>query len=128
MFLCHKSQYRNSRFRSNGRIPFRDCKTQNLTIAEQLSIGVRFLISCRHIDDSFAIHHGPVYQKLNFDDVLNAVYAFLDSHPTETVIMSVKEEYNASNTTRSFEKTFDAYVQKNPSKWDLGNNILNWET
>ena len=34
-----------------------------------------------------------------------------------------KEEYNASNTTRSFEKTFDAYVQKNPSKWDLGNNI-----
>ncbi|MCT3896971.1 phosphatidylinositol-specific phospholipase C [Elizabethkingia anophelis] len=104
--------------------PSGTAKTQNLTIAEQLSIGVRFLdIRCRHIDDSFAIHHGPVYQKLNFDDVLNAVYAFLDSHPTETVIMSVKEEYNASNTTRSFEKTFDAYVQKNPSKWDLGNNI-----
>ena len=57
--------------------PSGTAKTQNLTIAEQLSIGVRFLdIRCRHIDDSFAIHHGPVYQKLNFDDVLNAVYAF----------------------------------------------------
>lgn len=99
-------------------------KTQNLTIAEQLNAGVRFLdIRCRHIDDSFAIHHGPIYQNLNFDDVLNACYAFLDSHPSETIIMSVKEEYDASNTTRSFEKTFDSYIQKNPSKWNLGTNI-----
>jgi 1-phosphatidylinositol phosphodiesterase len=37
--------------------------------------------------------------------------------------MSVKEEYDASNTTRSFEQTFDSYVQKNPTKWDLGANI-----
>lgn len=101
-------------------------KTQNLTISEQLNAGVRFLdVRCRHIDNSFAIHHGAIYQNLNFDDVLNACYAFLDSHPTETIIMSVKEEYNASNTTRTFEKTFDSYVQKNPSKWDLGTNIPN---
>lgn len=99
-------------------------KTQNLTISEQLNAGVRFLdIRCRHIDNSFAIHHGPIYQNLNFDDVLNACYSFLESHPSETIIMSVKEEYNASNTSRSFEKTFDSYVQKNPSKWDLGTNI-----
>lgn len=99
-------------------------KTQNLTIAEQLNAGVRFLdIRCRHIDNSFAIHHGAIYQNLNFDDVLTACYAFLESHPTETIIMSVKEEYNASNTSRSFEKTFDTYVQKNPSRWNLGNNI-----
>ena len=101
-------------------------KTQNLTINEQLNAGVRFLdIRCRHIDNSFAIHHGAIYQNLNFDDVLNACYAFLDSHPTEMIVMSVKEEYNASNTTRTFEKTFDSYVQKNPSKWDLGNTIPN---
>ncbi|WP_431610467.1 phosphatidylinositol-specific phospholipase C [Chryseobacterium sp. 'Rf worker isolate 10'] len=99
-------------------------KTQNLSIAEQLNAGVRFLdIRCRHIDNSFAIHHGAIYQNLNFDDVLNACYTFLSSHPSETIIMSVKEEYDASNTTRSFEQTFDSYVQKNPSKWDLGANI-----
>ncbi|HAY3552765.1 phosphatidylinositol-specific phospholipase C [Elizabethkingia meningoseptica] len=99
-------------------------KTQNLSISEQLNIGVRFLdIRCRHIDNAFTIHHGPIYQKINFDDVLNACYAFLESHPTETIIMSVKEEHNPSNVSRSFEKTFDSYVQKNPSKWDLGNTI-----
>ncbi|KAA2224882.1 phosphatidylinositol-specific phospholipase C [Chryseobacterium sediminis] len=99
-------------------------KTQDLSIAEQLNAGVRFLdIRCRHIDNAFAIHHGAIYQNLNFDDVLNACYTFLQNNPSETIIMSVKEEYDASNTTRSFEQTFDAYVQKNPSKWDLGANI-----
>ncbi|UKB80072.1 phosphatidylinositol-specific phospholipase C [Chryseobacterium sp. MEBOG07] len=99
-------------------------KTQDLSIAEQLNAGVRFLdIRCRHIDNAFTIHHGAIYQNLNFDDVLNACYAFLNSHPSETIIMSVKEEYDASNTTRSFEQTFDSYVQKNSSKWDLGANI-----
>ncbi|MEJ5104814.1 phosphatidylinositol-specific phospholipase C [Chryseobacterium sp. MYb328] len=99
-------------------------KTQNLSIAEQLNAGVRFLdIRCRHIDNSFTIHHGAIYQNLNFDDVLNACYAFLASHPSETIIMSVKEEHDASNTTRSFESTFDSYIQKNPSKWDLGTTI-----
>ena len=99
-------------------------KTQDLSIAEQLNAGVRFLdIRCRHIDNAFAIHHGSIYQNMNFDDVLNACYAFLQSNPSETIIMSVKEEYDASNTTRSFEQTFDSYVQKNPSKWDLGANI-----
>ncbi|WP_228409691.1 phosphatidylinositol-specific phospholipase C [Chryseobacterium sp. T16E-39] len=101
-------------------------KTQNLTIREQLNAGIRFLdIRCRHIDNSFAIHHGAIYQNLNFDDVLSACYTFLDNHPTETIVMSVKEEYNASNTTRTFEQTFDSYIQKNPSRWDLGVNIPN---
>lgn len=99
-------------------------KTQDLSIAEQLNAGVRFLdIRCRHIDNSFTIHHGPIYQNLNFDDVLNACYAFLENNPSETIIMSVKEEHDASNTTRSFESTFDSYIQKSPSKWDLGTNI-----
>ncbi|ASW75674.1 phosphatidylinositol diacylglycerol-lyase [Chryseobacterium piperi] len=101
-------------------------KTQNLTISEQLNAGIRFLdIRCRHIDNSFAIHHGPIYQNLNFDDVLNACYTFLESHPTETIVMSVKEEYDPSNNTRTFEKTFDSYIQKNPSRWDLGTTIPN---
>ncbi|WP_241331691.1 phosphatidylinositol-specific phospholipase C [Chryseobacterium arthrosphaerae] len=101
-------------------------KTQDLSIAEQLDAGVRFLdIRCRHIDNSFTIHHGAIYQKLNFDDVLNACYDFLNSHPSETIIMSVKEEYDASNTTRSFEQTFYSYVQKNSAKWDLGTTIPN---
>lgn len=99
-------------------------KCQNLSLTDQLNAGVRFLdIRCRHIGDAFAIHHGSIYQETNFDNVLNAVNAFLDAHPSEAVIMSVKEEYNATGNTRSFEQTFDSYVAKNPGKWNLGTSI-----
>lgn len=99
-------------------------KCQNLSIADQLTAGVRYLdIRCRHIGDAFAIHHGSIYQNLNFNDVLNACIGFLNSNPTETIIMSVKEEYDPTNNTRSFEQTFDSYVNQNPSKWDLGDGV-----
>jgi 1-phosphatidylinositol phosphodiesterase len=95
-------------------------KCQDLTLEEQLNAGVRFLdIRCRHINDAFAIHHGFVYQNLNFDDVLGAVIGFLNANPGECVIMSVKEEYDATGNTRAFEQTFDSYVARNPGKWYL---------
>ncbi len=99
-------------------------KCQNLTISDQLNNGIRFLdIRCRHIDNAFAIHHGSIYQHLNFDDVLNACFGFMGSHPGETIIMSVKEEYNSANISRSFEETFLAYYRKNPSGWYLGESV-----
>ncbi|MCW3468021.1 phosphatidylinositol-specific phospholipase C [Chitinophaga nivalis] len=101
-------------------------KCQELTIAEQLNAGTRFLdIRCRHIGDAFAIHHGAVYQNMNFTDVLNACYSFLNEHPTETIVMSVKEEHTATNNTRSFEQTFDSYVQQQTAKWYLQAGIPN---
>jgi 1-phosphatidylinositol phosphodiesterase len=101
-------------------------KCQNLTIAEQLNAGIRFLdIRCRHIGNAFAIHHGSVYQNLNFDDVLTACTNFLNSNPGESIIMSVREEYDPSNNTRSFEQTFDDYTQRYAGRWYLGATIPN---
>ena len=99
-------------------------KCQNLSLAQQLNAGVRFLdIRCRHFGNSFTIHHGSVYQNQNFDDVLNAVIGFLNAHPREAVIMSIKEEHTAADNTRSFVETLDTYIQKNPGKWNLGSHI-----
>lgn len=86
-------------------------KCQDLSIAEQLEIGVRYLdIRLRHVDDALVVHHGPVYQQLNFDDVLVQVTGFLSANPSEVVIMEVSEEYTSTNITRTFEETFNAYA------------------
>ncbi|NIG52990.1 phosphatidylinositol-specific phospholipase C [Chitinophaga sp. Cy-1792] len=99
-------------------------KCQDLTIAQQLDAGTRFLdIRCRHIDNAFAIHHGSIYQNMNFQDVINAAFTFLANNPSETIVMSVKEEYDPSNNTRTFEQTFDTYTQQQPSKWYLGATV-----
>ena len=99
-------------------------KCQNLTIAQQLNAGIRFLdIRCRHQNNAFEIYHGPIYQRDNFAGVIGYCRDFLRANPSETVIISVKEEYAARNNTRSFEATFESYVARNPATWLLGSTV-----
>lgn len=86
---------------------------QVMTISQQLNAGIRYLdIRVRHIDNHFAIHHGSVYQHLNFDDVLSQTTAFLAANPSETVFMRIKEEHKPADNTRTINETLDAYFQK----------------
>lgn len=67
------------------------CQEQTLT--QQFNNGIRFVdIRCRVIDGGFAIHHGIVYQRMNFDDVLTMCSEFLSAHPSETILMRIKQE------------------------------------
>jgi 1-phosphatidylinositol phosphodiesterase len=95
-------------------------KTQDLTIAEQLDAGVRYLdVRCRHFEDAFLIYHGAIDQNQTYDEVLATLYAFLDAHPSETIIASVKQEAAPDGNTRTFEATFADYVARDPERWYL---------
>jgi 1-phosphatidylinositol phosphodiesterase len=99
-------------------------RCQDLTIADQLAIGVRYLdIRCRHVDNAFAIYHGPISQHLTFAGVVTTCTDFLADNPTECVVMSVNEESTPSRNTRTFEETFAAYVAEHPRRWELGTAI-----
>ncbi|WP_318208468.1 MULTISPECIES: phosphatidylinositol-specific phospholipase C [unclassified Streptomyces] len=88
--------------------PWSEC--QNTTIAQQLASGIRFLdIRCRVTGGSFAIHHGASYQNMMFGDVLIACRDFLAAHPSETVLMRVKQEYS-SDSDATFRAVFDDYL------------------
>src|SRR5271170_2256428 len=105
--------------------PFRGTsQCQHLTIAEQLAAGVRYLdVRCRHVGDAFAIHHGPIFQKTTFADVIDICTRFLGEYPSECIVMSVKEESVPSHNTRTFEDTFSSYVANDPQRWMLGAEI-----
>ncbi|MEU9995643.1 phosphatidylinositol-specific phospholipase C [Streptomyces sp. NPDC050848] len=88
--------------------PWAEC--QNTTIAQQLASGIRFLdVRCRVTGGSFAIHHGAAYQNMMFGDVLVACRDFLAAHPSETVLMRVKQEYS-SDSDATFRAIFDDYL------------------
>ncbi|MFD7321818.1 phosphatidylinositol-specific phospholipase C [Streptomyces sp. NPDC059875] len=88
--------------------PWSEC--QNTTIAQQLASGIRFLdIRCRVTGGSFAIHHGASYQNMMFGDVLIACRDFLAAHPSETVLMRVKQEYS-SDSDATFGAIFTDYL------------------
>ncbi|MBT2444197.1 phosphatidylinositol-specific phospholipase C [Streptomyces sp. ISL-36] len=83
---------------------------QNTTIAQQLDSGIRFLdVRCRVTGGSFAIHHGAYYQNMMFGDVLVACRDFLAAHPSETVLMRVKQEYS-EDSDAAFRQIFDDYL------------------
>ncbi|MGW2018692.1 phosphatidylinositol-specific phospholipase C [Streptomyces sp. NPDC001927] len=88
--------------------PWSEC--QNTTIAQQLAAGIRFLdVRCRVTGGSFAIHHGASYQNMMFGDVLIACRDFLAAHPSETVLMRVKQEYS-SDSDATFGAVFTDYL------------------
>ncbi|WP_435058956.1 phosphatidylinositol-specific phospholipase C [Streptomyces sp. bgisy060] len=90
--------------------PWSEC--QNTGIAQQLDAGVRFLdVRCRVTNGSFAIHHGVSYQNMMFGDVLVACRDFLAAHPSETVLMRVKQEYSEESDA-TFRAVFDDYLDR----------------
>ncbi|MEU1011009.1 phosphatidylinositol-specific phospholipase C domain-containing protein [Streptomyces sp. NPDC005890] len=73
-----------------------DFGTGGATLRAQLEHGIRAIdIRVRVVDGRFTIHHGLVYQQANFSDVLSVLGGFLDSHPKETVLMSLHAECTA---------------------------------
>ena len=98
--------------------------TQSLSLMIQLLVGVRFFdIRCRHFNDDLPIHHGAFYQNANFDDVLRTTINFLNSYPSETIFMRVKEEYDASGNTRSFSEQVQISLDKYPGRFWTSNSV-----
>lgn len=92
-------------------------KCQDMDLKKQLESGVRFIdIRCRPVENLFTIHHGVVYQHMNFDDVCRICNNFLHENPSDTIIMSIKREHTTQDCTIEFDEIFLNYVKKYSSK------------
>ena len=77
---------------------------QSLSLLDQLNLGVRFLdIRLKQDGDELKAVHGFIDQKSNFEKINETVTKFLQDNPGEFIIMSVKEEADASKPIGSFE-------------------------
>ncbi|MBQ5484433.1 MAG: hypothetical protein IIT72_02995 [Lachnospiraceae bacterium] len=109
---------------------------QNLSIADQLVRGYRYLDVRLGIDgrgkkaalcfkNSIADCRtkGSIFsKKLYLADVLEQTYAFLEAHPSETVIFCVADEV-AGDDPKEFEDLLFSAINKNRGKWYLNNEI-----
>lgn len=95
-----------------------------MSIYEQLMAGVRYLdLRGRRVKGGCTLHHGAYYLNQSCGEFLDTVYGFLRTHPTETVVISVKEEYTPMDEAQSFEEIFNRYIGENPEYWFVGNVI-----
>ena len=99
-------------------------KSQDLTIADQLAAGARYLdLHCHEILDQLFIYHDDIDEQQTFDQVLATMLAFLDKHPTETLIVSFKEEGLPEMPVSTFEYTIRAFVDMAPDRWYIEQSV-----
>ena len=100
-------------------------RCQAVGVPEQLDHGVRFLdirVSANPDDDVLTLVHSafPISLTGNklFGDMVDDVYKFLDAHPSETVVMSVKREGTGKGTDGQMAGYLkSAHVDKRADKW-----------
>lgn len=87
-------------------------QTQSLSLKNQLKAGIRvFDIRCKAESNIFYIYHGFIYQHDNLDNVFKVMTDFLIKHPSETLLVSIKQEYS-SVSNETFTNIYYNYQQK----------------
>jgi 1-phosphatidylinositol phosphodiesterase len=85
---------------------------QDSSISDQLNNGVRYLdIRLGAYKDYLTVYHGSINQDLSFTQVLETTTSFLKAHPTELILLSVKEEKKPDKSSLSFETLLKQSVQ-----------------
>lgn len=74
--------------------PFAKCQNDDKVLMTQLEDGIRVLdIRLSVIDNEHLIaYHDFISQKVPFPSILQTIYDFFQSHPSETLIVSLKQE------------------------------------
>lgn len=103
-------------------------KTQTLSITEQLNIGVRYFdLRLEHVSDVYynaQIVHGSSNcwngngGHLTLYEVLEDMYAFLKSNPSETLIVSVKQDYG--DDINALANDVNTLIDLNSNYWFTG--------
>ena len=109
---------------------------QDASVATQLIYGYRYLdmrlvLEQKHDQQTLVLKHSiarckasnsPFAGTLTLNDVLRDVSAFLDAHPTETVILCMKAE-NSKDDVAEIQKVLYETINKDPERWYLKNEI-----
>ncbi|MBQ8287691.1 MAG: phosphatidylinositol-specific phospholipase C [Clostridia bacterium] len=96
-------------------------KCQDLSIADQLTSGVRFLdIRLKLQSGKLNVYHGAANQYLTFDEVRSDCKAFLAAHPDEVILMSIKQE---DDNSADFPAAIAAAINEDPGLWFTANRI-----
>ena len=109
------------------------CRCQSLTVKEQLELGIRLFdirlyksgntfYLCHSLADCFT--QSDKKEKLTFDVVYECFCEFLKENPSETLIVSVKQDRGIMNRW-FFPAFYEKHIVGKEDKWYLENKIPN---
>ncbi|AKA50152.1 hypothetical protein VO56_02810 [Mycoplasmopsis gallinacea] len=95
-------------------------KTQSRDFTQQLKEGIRFF-DIRIASDMW-IYHGKAASNSTFEQYISQMASFLSNHPSETIIIRVKDENE--NISRMSEKNRKEWANKIETVWNRFNRFL----
>ncbi|CAF0811425.1 unnamed protein product [Brachionus calyciflorus] len=100
---------------------FMFAKCQKNSLLDQLNHGVRYIdVRCKHINDTFRLHHGLFDLNFNYDTgCIDVCIDFLRQNPTETIVVLVSTEHKPKNNKLDFDDVFMKYLEKTKEHWYL---------
>lgn len=107
--------------------PISQCQFRETSLLEQLYRGIRVLdIRLAVIKGRLIAYHGISPQKALFVDVLQILFDFLSSQPSETVVMSIKQEDFMRTPPATFSSLVRTEIYAGPGgmeMWFLENRV-----
>lgn len=105
--------------------PLRElAKCQTHTVTDQLNMGVRYLdIRVNVVKGDLAISHGPIFQGISFDKVMDQCYDFLGKNPSEAIIISIKHELVSKDKKNEFNSLLLKKLEAHNELWFTENRL-----
>jgi 1-phosphatidylinositol phosphodiesterase len=98
--------------------------TQELSIFEQLLMGVRFLdLRCTLVDNVLQMYHASISLDTTLELMLAQIYTFLSSSTQEAVIVSIKQESDPIDSNVTFDAALSQLIGQEHQSWNLSTTI-----
>lgn len=102
--------------------PWPFVSTQDLSIEKQLRVGIRYFdlrVGLRN--DVPEMCHGLAFLGLKLSEVLKVMYAFLEKHPGEAIIVQIKQDRKPQKSTIHFAHAIFKQISQRRERWRTAN-------
>jgi len=110
---------------SGGEVTDLWVRTQDLDFTGQLMTGSRFFdMRCESVNNECELYHSTYDLGITLEDAIaNQIEPFLQQYPTETVLMTIKEEDPPASGSLPLEQVIYNDIQSHPGWWYTGTTI-----
>ena len=90
---------------------------QSWSLKNQLNAGIRYFdLRLRLNENQLQLQHGPIFQNIEFSEVIKIFSDYLDENNSEFIIMAIQEEFTPIKKDKSFDELFNEKIQNYKDK------------
>lgn len=96
--------------------------TQKMSVIQQLDSGIRYFdFRCALRNDAVEMVHGVTYLGLTLEEMLNAIYKWIEKHSSEALVIQIKKDRKRKESEVDFANAISQVLSKRSERWRTAN-------